>query len=118
YLAKSSDGGSSFDTPVTISDTSVDAAFPQIATSGKHVFVVWLEKSATDATNLGFAKSDDYGSTFGKPVGITHQSGNSGIPKIDSEGNNVYLMWEENSREKYEVLMKKVNNKGYTFVRL
>ena len=114
YLAKSSDGGSSFDTPVTISDTSVDAAFPQIATSGKHVYVVWLEKSATDATNLGFAKSDDYGSTFGKPVGITHHSGNSGIPKIASEGNNVYLMWEDNSRGDYEVFLEKSNDYGST----
>ncbi len=115
YMAKSSDGGSSFDTPITISDTSTNAAFPQIATSGNHVYIVWLEKSTTDATNLVFAKSDDNGNTFEKPIGITHHSGNSGIPKIASQGNGVYLMWEDNSRGDYDVFLEKSNDFGSTF---
>ena len=45
FLAKSSDSGSSFQTPVMISDTTKLAAFPQVSVSENHVYFAWLEKS-------------------------------------------------------------------------
>ncbi len=92
-FAKSNDNGTTFGTPIRISDASKDSAFPQVAMYGNHVYVAWLERTAGDVTNVLNAKSDDGGKTFGLPVDVTSHRGNSGIPKIYANGNNVYLMW-------------------------
>ncbi|MGI0018375.1 MAG: sialidase family protein [Nitrosotalea sp.] len=114
-MTKSLDGGTSFEKPITISDASQLSAFPQIALSGNHVYSSWIEKSADNSTNVIFTKSDDQGSTFDAPLHVTHNIGNSGIPKLSADGNQVYLAWEDNSRGDYEVFLSKSSDSGASF---
>jgi predicted secreted protein with PEFG-CTERM motif len=114
-LTQSLDGGTSFAKPVTISDASQLSAFPQVAFSGNNVYSTWIEKSADNSTNIIFAKSDDQGKSFGAPLHVTHNMGNSGIPKLIADGNNVYLAWEDNSKGDYEVFLSKSNDSGASF---
>ncbi|CUR52058.1 exported protein of unknown function [Nitrosotalea devaniterrae] len=114
-MTKSLDGGTSFGKPTTISDASQLSAFPQIALSGNHVYSSWIEKSTDNSTNIIFTKSDDQGSTFDVPLHVTHNIGNSGIPKLSADGNQVYLTWEDNSRGDYEVFLSKSSDSGASF---
>ncbi len=114
-MTKSLDGGTSFGKPTTISDASQLSAFPQIALSGSHVYSSWIEKSTDNSTNIIFTKSDDQGSTFDAPLHVTHNTGNSGIPKLSADGNQVYLTWEDNSRGDYEVFLSKSSDSGASF---
>ncbi len=114
-VTKSLDGGTSFEKPVQISDASQLSAFPQIALSGNQVYSSWIEKSADNSTNVIFAKSDAQGNTFGAPLHVTHNIGNSGIPKLSANADQVYLTWEDNSRGDYEVFLSKSSDSGASF---
>jgi hypothetical protein len=115
YLTKSSDGGTTFSRPVMISDQSKLAAFPQIAVSDSHVYSAWLEKSDNNSTNIVFAKSDDNAKSFGTPIPITQNLGNSGIPILLATGNQVYLSWEDNSKGNFEIFLDKSDDSGVSF---
>lgn len=114
-MAKSTDGGSTFDKPTTLSDKSQLSAFPQIELAGNHVYSSWIEKSEDNSTNVIFLKSDDQGSSFATPLHITHNVGNSGIPKLSSNGTQVYLTWEDDSRGDYEIFLSKSSDSGNSF---
>ena len=114
-MTKSLDGGISFEKPIQLSDESQLSAFPQIAMSGNNVYSSWIEKSADNSTNIIFAKSNDQGNSFGAPLHVTHNMGNSGIPKLSADGNDVYLAWEDNSRGDYEVFLSKSSDSGASF---
>lgn len=115
FLTKSTDGGTSFARPVMISDKSKLAAFPQIAISDAHVYSAWLEKSDNNSTNIVFEKSDDNANSFGTPLSITQNLGNSGIPKLLATGNQVYLAWEDNSKGNFEIFLSKSDDSGVSF---
>ena len=115
FLTKSSDGGSSFEKPVMISDTTKLAAFPQLSISDNHVYFTWLEKSDNNSTNIVFAKSDDKANSATTPLYVTHNLGNSGIPKLLATGNQVYLIWEDNSKGNFEVFLSKSDDYGASF---
>jgi predicted secreted protein with PEFG-CTERM motif len=115
-FTKSDDNGTTFIPAIEISDNSTDSAFPQLTVSDNHVYVTWLERTAGEVTNVIFTKSDDGGATFSIPVAITnHVSGNSGIPIITANGNNVYLMWEDNGAKNFDVFLSSSNDSGNTF---
>ena len=115
YLAKSLDGGSTFDPPIELSEQGKDSAFPQIAIFGSHLYAVWLERTPGDITNVIFTKSDDNGDNFNTPKVITHHLGNSGLPQISADANGVYLLWEDNSLGNFDVFFAKSNDTGNTF---
>ena len=115
FLTKSSDGGSSFGKPVMISDNTKLAAFPQVAVSDNHVYFAWLEKSDNNSTNIVFSKSDDKASSASVPLYLTHNLGNSGIPKLVATGNQVYLAWEDNSKGNFDVFVSKSDDYGASF---
>jgi predicted secreted protein with PEFG-CTERM motif len=114
-IAKSLDGGASFAKPTQVSDVSQLSAFPQVALSGDHVYLSWIEKSVDNSTNIVFAKSNDQGKSFGAPLHVTHNVGNSGIPKLSADASQVYLTWEDNSRGDYEVFLSKSSDFGASF---
>ena len=114
-FAKSSDNGTTFSSPKQISDPAKDSAFPQIAAYGNNVYVTWLGRTTNDVTNVFFTKSSDGGATFSTPIAITAHSGNSGVPKIYANANNVYLMWEDNSAKNFDVYLSTSSDSGNTF---
>lgn len=115
YFTKSVDDGITFEKPIILSDKSKNSAFPQINSLANHVYVFWIEKAEDNSTNIVFAKSDDSGNSFGKSANITSSKGNVGIPKIASDDNNVYLLWEDNSKGGYEIQLAKSTDAGSTF---
>jgi hypothetical protein len=76
FYARSSDNGSSFSTPVNLSQLatpSVGAARPQIAASALGVFVAWHMVGTT--ADLRIRRSTDGGLSFGGAVSIANSAG-------------------------------------------
>jgi hypothetical protein len=115
YFSMSPDEGNTFGPPSKLSEEGKDSAFSKIAVFGTHVYVAWLERTGGNITNVVFSKSDDNGNSFSKPNVLTHHSGNSGLPQISADANDVYLVWEDNSLGNFDVFFAKSNDTGNTF---
>lgn len=114
-VAKSTDGGLTFGTPVDVSRNIGTSSSPQFAVTGNDVYVVWQAKT-TGKYQIIFAKSTDSGSTFSAPVNISANSGDSSFPKIIASGNDIYVAWSFTVTNKdYNVLFTKSTDGGATF---
>jgi hypothetical protein len=74
-FAKSTDGGSTFSKPITVSNlTGIESSQnPAMASSGSNLFITWIGRNQTDDVFL--SKSTDGGSTFSKPVDLMDIAG-------------------------------------------
>jgi hypothetical protein len=86
-----------FGNNLNISQDNSTSEFPQIATSGNKIYVVWEEEN--EGTNgkkeIFFTSSLDGGITFGSIKNLSETNGTSEFPQIAASGNKVYVVWEE-----------------------
>ncbi len=88
---QSMDNGASFGNTVTLyRDSSLDFLSLDLATSGKHVYVVWMDFSGF--THL--IKSDNNGATFSSIMDLGNSTKRLGDPKIFASDNHLYLFME------------------------
>ena len=113
-FATSSDGGTTFSTPVNLSNTLGDTGLPQITSSGNDVYVTW-ENNASGNFDVFVAKSTDNGKTFGIPVNVSNNPKPSGAPQILASGNNVYVVWMDSTPGNYDIFVAKSTDNGSTF---
>ncbi|MBI3623688.1 hypothetical protein HY212_06450 [Candidatus Pacearchaeota archaeon] len=114
-FAKSTDGGATFGTPANISDNSGDSSYPKITAYGNDIYVTWSFTVTNKDYDILFTKSSDGGATFGIPVNISNNLGDSGIPQMSVSGNDVYVTWENNGLGNFEVFVAKSTDNGNTF---
>ena len=89
------DGGQTFSEPDNISNITGGSRFPQISSEGDNVYVVWQDFGALNVADTFFSFSHDSGQTFSEPFNISNSTSRSFDPQISSQGNNVYVVWEE-----------------------
>jgi hypothetical protein len=94
YFTRSTDGGKNFEEPDNISENVGMSVNPQIAASGKNVYVVWQDDTGGDVEIL-LARSTDRGDDFDKPDNISKEPGASELPQIDAFKDNVFVVWEQ-----------------------
>jgi hypothetical protein len=105
-----------------LTDNSQDSVYGQIATvSGNNVYMVWQD--SVPGNNLRnydifFKKSNDGGNTFSKEViNLSNNNGFSEHPQISASGNNVYIVWADNSNSSTsrEILFVRSTDGGNVF---
>lgn len=72
--------------------------------------MVWPEN-----TEILYRKSIDGGATFGSSANLSNTNGGSTDPAIAVSGNNVYVVWHDNTPGNAEILLRKSINAGVTF---
>ena len=77
---------------------------PQIATSGNNVYVTWQD-STPGNQDIFFAVSNNNGVSFGTPINLSNNTGNSRIPQIAVSGNNVYVVWHDDTPGNLDILV-------------
>jgi len=91
-LAKSTNNGTTFSTPIIIGNSTTNNPTPQIAVgSGNNVYVVWQ-----NGTNVEFIASSDGGASFTAVKTLSTDVDSTGAkPQIvtNASGNNVYVGW-------------------------
>jgi len=105
---------------VTISNNSGNSTNPEVAASGDSVYVVWADSNGTKGGNadIFFSSSRDKGSSFGEPINLSKNSGNSTNPEVSASGDNVYVVWSDNYGTKggnADVFFSSSRDKGSSF---
>jgi hypothetical protein len=123
--------GLSFSEPVNLTKNLRDSVYAQVATQGNNVYIAWQENppspfASSDSEknyDIFIKKSIDGGLTFGKEINLSHNPGFSEHPQIAASGNNVYVVWIDNSpvigssetSENKKILLRKSVDQGDTF---
>ena len=97
-FSASTDGGVTFSTPKSLSNSKGNSFNPHIMVdSQNHINVVW-EDDTPGPRDVFFSHSTDGGANFSTPVNLSNDSVDSSSPKVaaDSTG-NVFAVWENDS---------------------
>lgn len=115
FLSRSGDGGTTFDAPINVSQSSSFSGNPKIAVSGNLIYVVWEEfVSDRNDTDIFFREAEDQNGSFvwappldapGKNLSLSPPvcgtPGNktgpcpSQEPAVVAFGDNVFVAWGE-----------------------
>jgi hypothetical protein len=111
FFTSSHDNGTTFSTPINLSNDTRRTMIPQILSKGNNVSVAWVDYNATNSRIL-FTASNDTGQTFSTPINISNNTGVSDYPKILTAENNVYVVWEVST---YDIFFSTSHDNGQTF---
>jgi hypothetical protein len=114
FFSASDNNGSTFSRPINLSNNAGISDSPRIAASDNNVYVVWRDRSSGN-DEIFFSASDNNGSTFSRPTNLSNNAGSSFEPNIAASGNNVYVVWRDNTPLNEEIFFKTSNNNGATF---
>jgi hypothetical protein len=112
FFTRSIDNGTTFETIRNVGNNTGFNGFPQIAASGKNVYLVWHDASH----GVLFTKSTDNGATFDRIKNISSNNGSNGYPQIAVSGKNVYVTWVNNAQKKYgQIFFTRSTDNGASF---
>jgi hypothetical protein len=118
YFRASTNNGVNFTGKKVLSSRSDvgSSISPQIAASGKsNVYVVWSD-TTTGNGDIYFRASADNGTKFSTKRNLTlRNSGSSISPQIAASGNNVYVVWSDNTPGNSDTFLKASTNNGANF---
>jgi hypothetical protein len=100
----SNNNGTSFGTPINLSNNAGSSQLPQIAASGSNVYVTWSDTTPGD-NDILFAVSNNNGTSFGTPINISTTPGGSFFSQIAVSGTNVYVTWEDNTPRNNDIFV-------------
>jgi hypothetical protein len=121
FFRRSTNGGTTFDTTINISNNPGFSSQPQIAVSGSYVYVVWRDNTLGNE-EIFFKRSINNGASFGSSVYLSDNSTkpiNSIRPQIVANANNVYVVWSKGNFDqgRTNVLFKRSIDNGASFGR-
>ena len=101
-----------------ISDNIRDSVYPQTESSQNRVYVVWQDNLFGDNRinyDILLKSSNDGGQTFGDVINLSNNSGFSEHPQVAINGNNVYIVWADNTSLNRDVYLISSTDGGQTF---
>ena len=104
-LIKSTDGGTTFSTPLNVSNNAGQSFYPSaVPDSRGGISLVWEDDTGNDQSDVFYAHSTDGGKTFGAPVNLSANPGVStgAVGAADALG-NLLVMWTDDSPANPEV---------------
>ena len=79
-----------------------------------NVYVVWQDNT-TGNYDIFFTHSSDNGSSFAPIRNLSNNNGTSQLPQIAAQGNNVYVVWQDNTTGNYDIFFKRSLSNGTKF---
>ncbi len=107
-----------FGNPINLSNDPTSSGLPVIATSGKYVYVAWLNNSCIGCkSDVLFKASSNNGTSFGPSTKLSSTTnGDASSPQVAAAGNNVYVVWQDNATSAgFDVFLRKSIDNGATF---
>ena len=118
FFARSTDGGLTFSDPENLSEENTGDSFgPQVICEGDNVYVVWYDFTTDYSTSdIFFAESTHGGLTFSDPENLSEENtGYSVEPQNSLEGDNVYVVWYDNTSGNNDIFFARSTDGGLTF---
>ncbi len=98
FFQKSADGGVTGRPAKGLTINSGDSEHPDIAVSGRTVYVVWNDNTPGNH-EIFFMKSNDGGQHWLPAKRLTNTGGGSFCPRIEVQGSTIYLVWHEKTED-------------------
>jgi hypothetical protein len=115
YFKRSSDTGNSFNTTENLSNTNGSSTDPQITATGNNAYIVWSD-TTTGNGDIYFKSSTDNGTSFSVPKNLsTNLDGPALFPQVEAIGNNVYVVWQDETPDKGRIRFRASNDNGNDF---
>lgn len=114
FFTRSTDLGDTWSVPVNLSDDVNPCFYPEVRVDAGVVYVSWEESTAT-ATEVMFRRSPDGGVSFEPEVNLSSSLGRSGFPKLETQGGNVFVLWEDESDGDADLFLRRSLDQGQTF---
>jgi hypothetical protein len=115
FIKNSIDNGSTFGSPVNLSNNSGFSEHPQIAAHGNNVYAIWADDTSGNREVL-FIRSGDNGSNFDTIKNLSNSTSDSFNQEIAVFGDNVYVIWlDQTEGDKAKILLKASDDGGATF---
>ncbi len=111
FLARSTNGGQSFEAPVNLSADAGPSVEPQLAAVGGSVYVVWNDFGPGQ---LKFRRSTNQGGTF-EPALTLMGTGRLEVPRIAARGSNIYLVYSDEGTGAGDIFLSKSTDAGASF---
>ena len=116
FFTASNDNGQTFDPPTDLSNNADISFNQQMIISGNNVYVVWEDDSNGGDRDIFFTVSNDNGQTFDPPTDLSNNGGFSETQQMIISGNNVYVVWEDDSNGgDRDIFFTVSNDNGQTF---
>jgi hypothetical protein len=103
-----------FSEEINISKNNGTSELPQVTAEGNNVYVVWQDNTNGNY-DVYFAYSPDNGRNFESIRNLSKNNGTSELPQVTAEGNNVYVVWQDNTNGNYDVYFKSSSTNGTKF---
>lgn len=113
-FARSTNSGSSFDTPVKLSGSSTESDNARMATAGVLLYVTWDDPDTGDHEVI-VAASNDNGASFHTTANVSNDGLESTQPSIAAVGDNVYVGWRSVNGTDTFVLFDRSVDRGSTY---
>lgn len=119
FFAKSSDAGTTFSPKIGLTERAM-VTDPLIAADESNVYLLWTaagryERISDVNDDIFFRASHDNGITFDSIINLSDNTGRSQYPQMAVSGNNVYVVWEDDTTGKGQILLRVSNDRGNTF---
>ncbi|MCZ6582498.1 MAG: sialidase family protein [Thaumarchaeota archaeon] len=117
FFSTSTDDGNTFSAPINVSNNTRRSINAGIIESGNTVHLTWNQVTL-DSADIFYAKSNDIGKTFSVPINLSNSTEFSQTVRdsqIAVSGNNVFIVWWEESRQDSDVFFIKSVDGGLNF---
>jgi hypothetical protein len=115
FITKSTDNGTSFGTPLNLSNNIGFSEHPQLSAFGGSVYAAWSDNTPGNREVL-FSRSIDNGTSFEGSRNLSNDASDSHNQEMAAFENNVYVVWADRAeQQRMSILFSASNDGGAAF---
>ena len=114
YFKRSMDNGGTFGGTENLSNNLGRSSEPDVTLDQEEVYITWTDNTSGNG-DVYFKASPDSGFTFSSVKNLSNNTGASLSPNIAASGNNVYVIWTDNTTGNGDVYFKASLENGNKF---
>jgi len=111
YTKRSTDGGTSWDSDVRLTNDRFYSVHPSVAVSGSIIHVVWYDQRDGN-DEIYTNRSTNRGTSWGGDLRLTSDGARSWYPSVAASGSNVHVVWSDGRDGSDEIYIKRSTDGG------
>jgi len=112
YYKRSTDGGTSWESDVQLTNNSAMSWRPSVSVSGSVVHVVWTDNRDGANGEIYYKRSTDGGSSWEADTRLTNDASFSSNCSVNVSGQVVHVFWNDDRDGNFEIYYKRSTDEG------